>query len=592
MNYLFGREEIFQSLHITRCSLFFIFGSSRYYNTPLPTKTIMADNHYETLGLTKDAEKDQIKKAYRELAKSLHPDKCQFGESLMKKVNAAYEVLSDDDKRKEYDNSLNRSTRSTPRHQQQSRPRQSGEDEEEEESSSEEEESSNNWSSGGFGGGQQYWPPPPGGNSYYSNNWSSSGGFGGGQQSRQHYSNNWSSNGGFRGGQYSPPPGGSYHSSSSYNYGYSQGGFGFGGSGNYYSYNNKENTSKKKDNHERFLCIICKEIVTKDFWETSCCKKLCCADCLGIDVAPPYAKDRSVCPNPLCLKPMNVRGGILIDGWSRASKFILKQLEEIAPTHKCGRNVLPQNLASHLFVCPELNTQCFKCLGRGKVAGIFGSQQDCSACGGSKYLLGEDWTKCLSCSGTGLNSKINNAFGSAATFGSCTECYGKCAIKGKWMLCPRCTGKGHVTEHVEFETTTKYDGNTKIVFQSITAMPQYAHLSVEELRLQDYLSGNRGTKNVPFSSQTTKKFEKKVNCATCDGKGRLEGKWTVCFLCEGSGSTGSRLKCNACVGKGVIKGFNLRPCCECFGSGCGACSGKGSEKCDCGTKCKGHESVL
>ena len=483
-----------------------------------------------------------------------------------KKVNAAYEVLSDEDKRRQFDSSNNnRNARPTPTHQQHSHPRQS-----------------NNWSPGGGFGGDQYsrqqYSPPPGGGSYHSNssynyddNWSPGGGFGGERQSRQQYS------------------------SSSHNYGYRSGGFSFGGSSNNYSYNNKENTSKKKeDNHERFLCIICKEIVTKDFWETSCCKKMCCADCLGIDVVRPYAKDRSVCPNLLCLKPMNVRGGILIDGWSRGSKFILKQLEEIAPTHKCGRNILPTKLSEHLLVCPKLNTQCFKCLGRGKVAGVFGCLIDCSACGGSKYLRG-DWTKCLSCSGTGGNTTTNNVFGSTPTFGgSCIECYGKCAIKGTWRVCPRCTGKGRLTEHVEYQSTTKDDGNTKIVLQSITAMPQFADLSVEELRLQDYLSGNRGTKNLPYSSQTTKRFENKVNCATCDGKGRLEGKWTVCFRCEGSGSTGSmsKLTCTACMGKGVVKGFNLRPCSECLGSGCGACNGNGQEKCDCGSNCKGHESPL
>lgn len=62
----------------------------------------MTDNLYDTLGVDKDAEPDAIKKAYRKLAKSHHPDAggdpAQF-HALAK----AYDVLSDDDKRKRYD---------------------------------------------------------------------------------------------------------------------------------------------------------------------------------------------------------------------------------------------------------------------------------------------------------------------------------------------------------------------------------------------------------------------------------------------------------------------------------------------------------
>ena len=62
----------------------------------------MAKNYYDTLGVDKKAEKDAIKKAFYKLAAKHHPDK-GGDESKFKEVNEAYQVLSDDKKRKEYD---------------------------------------------------------------------------------------------------------------------------------------------------------------------------------------------------------------------------------------------------------------------------------------------------------------------------------------------------------------------------------------------------------------------------------------------------------------------------------------------------------
>lgn len=62
-------------------------------------------SHYETLGVSEDASKDEIKKAYRRLAMKLHPDKGGDPEQF-KKVSEAYEVLSDDDRRAEYDSPM------------------------------------------------------------------------------------------------------------------------------------------------------------------------------------------------------------------------------------------------------------------------------------------------------------------------------------------------------------------------------------------------------------------------------------------------------------------------------------------------------
>lgn len=60
-------------------------------------------DHYTTLGVSKTASKDEIKKAYRRLANKYHPDK--GGDSLQfQKVQQAYDTLSDEGKRAEYDN--------------------------------------------------------------------------------------------------------------------------------------------------------------------------------------------------------------------------------------------------------------------------------------------------------------------------------------------------------------------------------------------------------------------------------------------------------------------------------------------------------
>ncbi len=65
----------------------------------------MAKSLYETLEVNENSSADEIKKAYRKLARKYHPDvnKDKDAEDKFKEINAAYEVLSDTEKKQQYD---------------------------------------------------------------------------------------------------------------------------------------------------------------------------------------------------------------------------------------------------------------------------------------------------------------------------------------------------------------------------------------------------------------------------------------------------------------------------------------------------------
>ena len=66
----------------------------------------MAKNYYDVLGVTKSANTEEIKKAYRKLAMQYHPDKNKNNpeaEKKFKEINEAYQTLGDEQKRKNYD---------------------------------------------------------------------------------------------------------------------------------------------------------------------------------------------------------------------------------------------------------------------------------------------------------------------------------------------------------------------------------------------------------------------------------------------------------------------------------------------------------
>jgi len=69
-------------------------------------KDLYEKDYYQILGVTKSADSAAIKKQYRKLARELHPDKTKGDKKLedrFKAVSEAYDILSDDKKRREYD---------------------------------------------------------------------------------------------------------------------------------------------------------------------------------------------------------------------------------------------------------------------------------------------------------------------------------------------------------------------------------------------------------------------------------------------------------------------------------------------------------
>jgi curved DNA-binding protein len=74
--------------------------------TLLMSKAMEFKDYYPVLGVPRTASEDEIRRAYRKLARKYHPDvsKESDAQERMREVNEAYEVLGDKEKRQAYDN--------------------------------------------------------------------------------------------------------------------------------------------------------------------------------------------------------------------------------------------------------------------------------------------------------------------------------------------------------------------------------------------------------------------------------------------------------------------------------------------------------
>src|SRR2546425_4658615 len=68
-----------------------------------PQREWFEKDYYKVLGVPESATDKEIRRAYRKLAKEHHPDAHPGQEDRFKEISAAYDVLSDDEKRKAYD---------------------------------------------------------------------------------------------------------------------------------------------------------------------------------------------------------------------------------------------------------------------------------------------------------------------------------------------------------------------------------------------------------------------------------------------------------------------------------------------------------
>lgn len=74
----------------------------------------MAKSYYAILGISSDAKADEIRTAYRRLAKEFHPDRYPGGNDVFRQIHEAYSVLSDARERREYDRNVSRARQRMP----------------------------------------------------------------------------------------------------------------------------------------------------------------------------------------------------------------------------------------------------------------------------------------------------------------------------------------------------------------------------------------------------------------------------------------------------------------------------------------------
>lgn len=89
-----------QQIYLLAIFLFHLLAQSPYVRI---IDTHMAKDYYKTLGVEKNASAEEIKKAFRKIAMQHHPDKNGGDDTKFKEANEAYQTLSDEQKRAQYD---------------------------------------------------------------------------------------------------------------------------------------------------------------------------------------------------------------------------------------------------------------------------------------------------------------------------------------------------------------------------------------------------------------------------------------------------------------------------------------------------------
>lgn len=90
------------------CSILIIGGEPPRFGDDMSRRDKVQDDYYGTLGVARDAENGDVKRAYKTLAKRYHPDRnpnCSTCRDTFTKIAEAYETLSDEEKRASYDTS-------------------------------------------------------------------------------------------------------------------------------------------------------------------------------------------------------------------------------------------------------------------------------------------------------------------------------------------------------------------------------------------------------------------------------------------------------------------------------------------------------
>lgn len=306
-----------------------------------------------------------------------------------------------------------------------------------------------------------------------------------------------------------------------------------------------ESISKKNEREalqDKFRCPLCLDAAT-DVVESPCCGNIFCGRCVKEFFI------RSPSHNCPTCRTEQVKGKFIMpDNWHH-SKWIQREINEIAPKCLCGRNIYADEKEEHEAQCESFNLECFKCRGTGKTLTFdcgnnAQPSQSCSACNGKKRLDGLDWVKCFKCDGRGSYETFMK------TSVECAACAGIGALKGCHTRCFKCKGNGAYTTTMG----TTVDCNVCNENGYLKGLEWTMCFKCNGVGAYDAITGEN------------------LSCMTCEGNGVLEGlDWVPCFKCNGRGAydtiDGRVINCSACAYRGAVKGTRWQICGKCNGVG-------------------------